>query len=142
VIQGDPSLLCSPLNDGLSLLIIGDHIDVCYLVYQFWYLLIAPCELVSQAPSGVYLFKSGLSNFFTFPCRSDLYLSLVGDLNIGQNRGVGYRLVTYLLVDCRTVDFLLWRFVTSDVASASCPSDSLVLRPPSAPVSFCETSLS
>jgi hypothetical protein len=79
---------------------------------RFWYLLISPCEVVSQATHGVYLFRSGLSNFFTLFCRSDLYLSLIGDLNIGHNGGIGYRLIAYLLVGRRTVNFLLWRFIT------------------------------
>jgi hypothetical protein len=110
VIQCDISFLCSPLNDGLSLSIIGDRIDICYLVYRLGYLLIAPCEYVSQATGGVYLFKIGLLNFLVVPRRPDLYLSLIRGLSIERNSDVGHRLVTYFLVGRRTVDFLLRGF--------------------------------
>jgi hypothetical protein len=112
MIQSDPSLFCGPLNDGLPLLIIGDRIYVCYFIYHFWYLMISPCEVVSQATHGVYFLRNGISNFFTLFCRSGLYLSFFEDLNIGHNGGIRYRLIAYLIIERRTVDFLLWRFIT------------------------------
>jgi hypothetical protein len=58
---------------------------------------------------GVYLFKVGLSKFLAVSHGSDSHLSLIQNLKIGENGSVENRLITYLLVNCRTVDFLLWR---------------------------------
>jgi len=144
MIQGDSSLLCGPMNDSLSLLIIGDRIDVSDLIYQVWYLLITPCEIISQASHNVNLFESGLLNFFVLPCRSHFLLFLTGDLSIGKDRGVLYGLVIYFLINHGTVDVLLQRLVTWDyiyfqLIKLSCVEitfsssfllwDSLVLNP-------------
>jgi hypothetical protein len=141
VIQGDPSLFFYPLNNGLSLLIIGDRVDVCYLIYRVWYLLVTPCEVVSQASRGVYLFDNGLSDFLIQPCRSDFFLLLIGDLSMGR-------------IEVSSLDSLLTCLPAIELPTSFCgglslgpvfvsgSSDSLVSISPSTSVSFCGTSLS
>jgi hypothetical protein len=82
VIQCDPPFLFGSLDGGLSLLIIGDRIDICYLIYRLRNLLITPCECVSQTSSGVYLFKIRFLNLFILLRRPNLFVSFVGDLSI------------------------------------------------------------
>jgi hypothetical protein len=74
-IQRDPPFLCGSLDDGLLLSIVGDHIDIGYLIYRFGNLLITPCECVSQIFGGVYLFKIGFLNFLVVLQRPRLCLS-------------------------------------------------------------------
>jgi hypothetical protein len=62
-VQRDPPYIFCSLDDGLPLSIVGDHINIDYLIHRFGNLLITPCECISQIYGGVYLFEVRFLNF-------------------------------------------------------------------------------
>jgi hypothetical protein len=76
-VQSKPPLLSGYLHYVFPLSFVGDALYINDLIHGFGDLFLSSSKSVSQAPDGVYLFKTGFLNLLCMSRNIDLWLFLI-----------------------------------------------------------------